>query len=519
MTNVFVTNTNSLWAWTSTGWEDTGLELIRGDEFQYKLSGVLKTLNVLSQDSIGELNDFQMSFDNSLLNLQINIPYVAEGKYFHNWLGQLPNNVENFERGTTTNGRYMKLWVGTKEEYLSEFVAPPDGSVVTMINNDTTSFEGTLVDEAQLETRLNTYTGALMAGTQINKRYVIKPKTGGIGQAPNLQGWGIEEWVPERFVQVIVDPLLNGGITNIIGAGDDETGILRYNAQDFALLPPGISDNIDPVLGINYKGIQETVENNLVDVVLGRTGLRAGSYITIPDLQNNFGVITNNKPLLRYLIDTSYQVVNYPNWVEGTPGALSSTGYIQNSISKLWSSLLTIDIKNGEQQIQLNAHNEKLNKYPNPTINVSNSGNYVFTIANSGSPTNMSMTKLSDIIGTNPLSELVNINQWTHGTGNNVIAAQPMTGTNFSSMFAEASKTKYTVGGGSTINNLLFWVGTKAQYAAIGSKSANNLYFCTDGGLYFGNQLIAERTITTSTVVSEMTAPQVQTLLNKLGQV
>lgn len=512
LTSCFITNTNTLWGWTSTTWVDTEVNLIRGDEFQYKLGGVIKKLIVLTQDEIEGSPDFQMSFDNSLLNLQINIPFVAEGKYLHNWIGQLPNGVENFERGRTSNNFYTKLWMGSEEEYKNEFIAPPDDSVLVMINNDTINFEGSIVDDTQLEERLNSYTSSLMAGTQVGKRYVIKPVAGGIGVAPNQQGWATEEYIPERFVQVIVAP----GITNITGAGDDDTGILRYNAQNFALLHPSLYEGLDPITGVGYKGIKETVEDNLTDIPLGRVGLRDGSYITLPDLQHNFGINTNNKPLLNHMIDTSYQVMNYPNWIEGNPGAISSTATMQSTISKMWGAILTIDTRNGTQDLTINGMVSKLGKYPDP--NLTTEGNFVLTIP-TGSPTSMSMTNLNSIIGTNPLSELVNINQWTHGTGQNTVSSAAMTSVNFANMFASASQVKYISGADSSINNILFWVGTKAQYAAIGTKNANRLYICTDGALYFGNNLIAERSITTSTVVSEMTAVQVQTLLNKLGQV
>lgn len=514
LTNVFVTNTNTLWGWTEDGWMDTEVNLIRGDEFQYKLNGVIKSIKVVSGQTKAGTEDFKVTFDNSLLELEINIPYVAESKYFHNWLGQLPNGVENFEKG-----HYKKFWIGTKAQYAAEFIAPPDEDVITMITDDVTNFEGDVVDGTRLENRVNDFASALLSGTQVGRRYVIKPVVGGSGLAPKLQGWGVEEWVPEKFVQIIVDPIFNDGITNIVGQGNEETGILRYNGQSFALVPPGLSTNIDPLLGVSYKGLKETVKDTLSDVILGRTGVRAGSYITLPDLQNNFGNSTNNKPLFNHLLDSGYQVVNYPNWKEGTPGAMTSTAFIQNSISKLWSAILAIDTTNGQQDLKLTTINTKLAKYPDPVINAANGGNYVFTIANTGNPTNMYMTKLSTIIGTTPLSELVNINTWTHGTGGNTVAATAMTAANFASMFAIASQVKYKKGSDNSINNILFWVGTKAQYTSIATKNSNTLYICTDGAIYFGTNLLGERTITTSTVVSEMNATQVQTLLNKLPQV
>ena len=141
------------------------------------------------------------------------------------------------------------------------------------------------------------------------------------------------------------------------------------------------------------------------------------------------------------------------------------------------------------------------------------------TIANEGNPTSMTMTKLSSIIGNTPLSERVNINSWTHGTGGNTIDALSMTAANFATMFATASQVKYKSGANNSINNILFWVGTKLQYVSLSSKDPNTLYICIDGAIYFGDNLLGERTITTSTVVSEMDGTQVQTLLNKLPQV
>ena len=518
-TSIFVTNTDTLWTWSSTGWVNSNLNTVRGDEFQYKINDQIKTLRVISA---GELsNQFEMEFNNSLLELTLNIPYVSEAKYLHNWNSQLANDAENFVPGTPSNGKYQKLWVGTLEEYQSEFTAPPDESVITMITDDVTNFEGNTVDEGYLEDRLNSYTLALLSGTQTNRRYVIKPVNAAGGTAPRRQGWALEEWVPEKFVQVIVDPVFNDGITNIVGAGNEETGILRYNGQNFALLAPGNSPNVDNWLGLSYKGIKETSNDRLDNIILGREGVRAGAYITLPDLANNFGVITENKPLINYLIDSNYKVNNYPNWAEGSPGNISTGAYIRDSVNKLWSAVLSIDTSNTTQGSRIEVINTKLSKYPDPVLSAANGGTYVLNIPSTGTPTTMSLTKLSTIIGENPLSEKTQISTWVHGTGGNVISAKPMTSSNFASNFEEASKVKYKdeTGDSSTTSNIKLWVGTKVKYSAVASKDPNTLYICLDGAIYFGTNLISERSITTATVVSEMTQANVQTLLNKLGSV
>ena len=518
LTHIFVTNTNTLWGWTATSWVNTNVNVIRGDEFQYKLNGTTKTLKITSADTQAGQEDFITSFDNSLLQIQINVPYVKEGQYVHNWQGQLPNGVENFVKGTT-----KKLWFGTSEQFQSEFPSNPDDSVITFITDDTQQYDGTLVDEGKLESRLDDYTVSLLDGAQATKTYLIAPTTVTSGLAPNSKGWELQEINLSEFLTLHIPKESGGGVTNIIGRGDDNTGILRYNSMDFALMATN-PDASDSIMGIPYKTIRRTEGGLGNATALGREQTRSGAYLTITDLQTTFGTNTANKHLFKYLVDTEYQVTNYPNWVPGTPGA-SASSFIQTTINKIWEAILNIDTRVITQSQNYSQVVNKLSKYPDPSLASGNAGNYLLSIANTEGNLQMTMLDIQTIVGKNPLSEEVNINSWVHGTGGNIIQATPMTGNNFANNFAEASKVKYLNATTNITGNLKFWVGQKANYdllVAGNSVDNNTLYVCTDGYLYFGTQLVAKSSITAvdiENISNNMTTAQVQELLKKLGTI
>ena len=521
LTHIFVTNTNTLWGWTSTTWVDTNVNVIKGDEFQYKLNGVTKTFKITSADTQAGQEDFVTAFNNTLLQLQLNVPYVREGQYVHNWRGQLPNGVEEFTKGTSTNGLFKKLWFGTSEEYQNEFPSNPDDSVIAFINDDSIQYDGTLVDEGKLENRLDGFTVDLLDGAEATKTYVIAPITVTSGLAPNSKGWKLEEINLSEFLTLHIPK--EGDVTNIIGSGDENTGILRYNAMDFALMSPN-ANATDPIMGIPYKTIRKTESGLLNPTALGREVTRGGAYLTITDLQTSFGNNTNNKHLFKHLIDTEYQVTNYPNWESGKPGA-SVSSFIQSSINKVWDAILTIDTKLTTQSNNYSGIVNKLNKYPDPNLAKGNAGNYLMSIADADGNLQMTMLNIESIVGKNPLSEEVNINSWVHGTGNNIVQAIPMTGQNFANSFAEASKVKYYNAKTDSNNNLKFWIGEKADYDLLTAGNAvdnSTLYLCLDGWIYFGVRLIGKTTITSvdiNNIVTNMTTTQVQTLLNKLGTI
>ena len=456
-----------------------------------------------------------------MAQLQLNVPYVREGQYIHNWKGQLPNGVEEFTKGTSTNRLFKKLWFGTSEEYQNEFPSNPDDSVIAFINDDSIQYNGTLVDEGKLENRLDDFTVDLLDGAEATKTYLIAPTTVKSGLAPNSKGWKLEEINLSEFLPLHIPK--EGGVTNIIGSGDENTGILRYNAMDFALMSPN-ANATDPIMGIPYKTIRKTEGGLLNPTALGREVTRGGAYLTITDLQTSFGENTNNKHLFKHLIDTEYPVTNYPNWKSGTPGP-SSSSFIQASINKVWDAILTIDTMVTTQGTNYQVMNSKLNKYPDPILSPGNAGNYLMSIANSNETSQMTLVNIESIVGKNPLSEGVNINSWTHGTGNNIVQAIPMTGQNFANSFAEASKVKYYNAKTDSNNNLKFWIGEKADYDLLTAGNAvdnSTLYLCLDGWIYFGVRLIGKTTITSvdiNNIVTNMTTTQVQTLLNKLGTI
>lgn len=516
LTHVFVTNTNTLWGWTSNGWVNTNVNLIRGDEFQYKLNGVTKTLRITSSDTEAGQEDFVTSFNNSLLELKVNIPFVKEGKYVHNWQGQLPNGVENFQKGN-----YKKFWFGTSEEYQEEFGSTSDPSIVAFITDDSFQYDGALVDEIMLEKAFDEFSIDLLSGTEANKTYLIQPTTVGDGVAPLSKGWRLSEIDLTKFLSLHIPK--TPGITNLLGAGDDNTGILRYNAMNFGLLDPDHTST-DAIMGITYKAIRETQPGLLNGIALGREGSRGGAYITLPDLQTSFGSATDNKHLMKHLMDVEYTVTNYPSWASGTPGASSSTT-IQSSINKLWTAILNIDTRIINQSSNMNSTNSKLGKYPNPDLAASNAGNYVLSIGTGGENSQMTMLNINSIIGEHPLSEQVNIGSWVQETSGVTQQPVPMTGENFARAFSEASKVKYDNTQTGQVQNLKFWLGEKQAYdllVAGNQVDFDTLYVCLDGYLFFGPSMISKSGVTTAdiaNIVNNMTQTQVQTLLNKLGTV
>lgn len=517
LTHLFVTNTNSLWGWTPTGWINTNLDVLKGDEFQYSKNGVVKSLKVLSQDTLADQEDFITKFNNEVLELKINIPYVNEGKYLHNWVGQLKGGVETFNRGTTTNNLYKKLWYGTVEDYNSEFTSGADDSVLAIISGDTLLFNGNPVDEGSLEKRLENFTDQLLSGSEISKLYAIKPNDNLSGLSPLSGGWGLEEIDLSNFLTLNIKP----GVTNMLGAGDENTGILRYNGMDFGLINPN-EIATDDNTGITYKTIRET-PNLLTATALGRSGERRGAYLILSDLQTNFGEKTGNQSLFKWLTDDQYKVINYPDFVPENPGLVASNS-LQTSINKLWNTIINIDTRIFNQKQATESLTSKIGKYPNPAMGAGNKGNYVLSILPDNSST-MVMTNLSSLIGEQPLSEQINLMDWKHGTSRVILGGESITSSNLAKNFEEASKVKYVYkseGGSEELLELYFWLGTKASYDNLVTTNVVNsqtLYFCIDGYLYFGRSLICKTGLLTSdiqNIVNQMTKEQVQSLLNKL---
>lgn len=517
LTHLFVTNTNTLWGWSPTGWVNTNLDVLRGDEFQYKKQGVVKSFKVLSQDTLAGQEDFVTHFDNEILDLKINIPYVNEGKYLHNWAGQISNGVENFQRGTTTNGLYKKLWFGTVEDYNSDFPSEADNSILAIIEGDSLLFNGNPIDEGVLEKRLEDFTNNLLTTSEIGKMYAIKPTDNTSGISPLSGGWGIEEIDLSNFLTLNIKP----GVSNILGAGDENTGILRYNGMDFGLINPN-EIATDDNTGIAYKTIRET-PNLLTATALGRSGQRRGAYLILSDLQTNFGEKTGNQSLFKWLTDDQYKVINYPDFVPENPGLVASNS-LQTSINKLWNTIINIDTRIATQKVATDGLTNKIGKYPNPAMGAGNKGNYVLSILPDNSST-MVMTNLSSLIGEQPLSEQINLMDWKHGTSKTILGGQPITSSNLAKNFEEASKVKYVYkseGGSEELLELYFWLGTKTMYdnlVTTGVVNSQTLYFCIDGYLYFGRSLICKTGLLTSdiqNIVNQMTKEQVQTLLNKL---
>ena len=515
LTHIFVTNTNTLWGWTAEGWVDTKVSATFGDEFKYKLNGVVKTIKITSGETLSGTKDFVTKFDNSIAQLQINVPYVLESKYLHDWSKQLSGGTENF-----TKGKYKKVWFGTSEEYEAEFPSEPDDSIITFVTDDSYQYEGNLIDEAILEARLDQFTEDLLTGIDTSKTYLIAPKAVGEGEAPLSKGWALKEVDMSGFLTLKIPK--ENDITNIVGAGDAETGILRYNGMDFALF--NTTDAItDSITGVKYKSLRET-PNLATPLSLGREGTRAGAYLTIADLQNNFGTPTVNKTLFKHLMDTQYLVTNYPKYEVGKPGNTASST-LQTAIGSLWNAIINIDTTVNTEKNNYSAITNKLNKYPDPDFNWGE-GQYLLVISK-GSSNQMTMAKFSDLYGSDILSEKTNLPQWIQRSGDKIVQSQPITPRFLATCYEEASRNLFTDARNSVDiqTDLHIWVGTNEKYQNIVAQQAidtNTLYVCVDGYLYFGARLIGKSGLTladVAQVVNMMDASQVQTLLNKLNTI
>lgn len=503
LTSIFVTNTNTLWGWTSNSWINTNANLIGADAFQYKYNGTVKKLIVNS--------NFEVAFDNALANLNLSIPYVSETEYLHNWQGQT----------SFTQGKYKKLWVGTSAQYKADFNGQEDDSVLAMITDDTYVIEGQAITQDILEERLDDYTLKLMRAknsVEVGHKYVIAPIATKSGVAPEAQGWYLEEWIPEQFVQTFVPWLDETGVVNIEGWGDPnrevKSGLLTYNEQNFALLSrkDALTDNN---LGLTYKTIGETNSGNIVTTGIGRSGTRSGAYLTLSDF--SFTPEGKTDTILKTLIDTNYKVTNYASWSMDAPGA-SSTGAIQSSVSKLWSAtnILRESLVTAKNDIQ--TLNLKLQPYPSLTPSQYTTGAYVLTVK--ANDNTLGFEPLSTYLPSDVLKESMDIPTWTQGTSGQVIAATKMTPNNMASLFATASQVRITGAGNNTA--MKFWSGTTAQFAAITTKQTYTLYIVTEGqsrGIYLGNTLIGQVNPTATEIVNSMGESNVQALLNKLPNV
>lgn len=504
LTSIFVTNTNTLWGWTATSWFNTDANVIGADAFQYKLNGTIKKLIVNSE--------FEVEFNNALPNLNLSIPYVTETKYLHNWQGQTD----------FVSGKYKKLWVGTSAEYQADFNGQEDESVLAMITDDTYVIEGQAITQDILEERLDDYTLKLLRAknsVEVGHKYVIAPVATKSGVAPEAQGWYLEEWVPEQFVQTFVPWMDETGIVNIEGWGDPnrevKSGLLTYNEQNFALVSR--KDSItDANLGLKYKTIGETVSGNIVSTGIGRAGTRPGAYLTLSD----FSFVPEGKAdnILKTLLDTNYKVNNYSNWTINDPGATTSVG-IQVSVNKLWSATNTLRTEVVNSKANIADISLKLSAYPSLSPSNYAVGAYVFTVKQGEGV--LGFEPLATYLPSGLLTQDTEIPAWTQGTSGQTIAAAKMTPNNLASLFATASQVRLTGEGNNS--PMKFWSGTTAQFRGITTKQTNTLYIVTEGqskGIYLGSStVLAQANPTGAEIVNTMSESNVQALLNKLPNV
>lgn len=326
-----------------------------GDDDKYLYFDTLSSSS--GDDFKAVLNDFTNEV------LTVKIPYIAESQYAHNWKGDFTGGVPSFTPGTSTNGRYMKLWAGTSDECVAEFGGNIPDDVVTIITGDTTSFDGEIVDETMLNQSIQNLKDSIVSNTSAGKTYLFNPTS------TNTFSW---EEVDMSDYMKADSPI------NFVGSW-------KFNSQDFAIF--GNNQLTDPNLSSNYYKIQRWENSAFSDVSIGNT---SGKYLVYSDVSNNIVSLIDSK----YLVKTT---------------DTSETGKISDAILALWTNDGEINETLQGIQASLDLIEDKVNVIPSfPT----NNGSYLLT-KNAGS-TSFTVTQFNpdDKLNTNYL-----IQQFTNATG------------------------------------------------------------------------------------------------------
>jgi hypothetical protein len=537
---------------------------------------VPKTIQINSVDIDVSNPANVMTFRNDVMALQLNIPYVRESQYMHNWSsysaypqnpsitdpGTPDGDMSSFTPGSTTNGRLLRFWSGTRAQFSAEFggVAPPD-DVRWEITDDVTELQGNAIDSVSLiNTYLTPFRQEVMRGTSTpfsplpntDPNYAVDGGT--YLYSPT---GGLIRWLP--FVPANYIPANLTATVNI----NTNTFDLNCMLRPFGTLDA--SDTVDAISGMSMSNIQRTNYAGLNTNI--RLGFGTSPYMTYADMTS--GTPAN----LRVWLDTSgvYSVNSRTqNTNASTLTSLITTANVRQGINnnltlieKIWNdiySIVNIPAQPGAQNndplfftrrsifSELTAIRTQLNRYPSfgtsvisePTASLLalNTDFVMRSAADGGSVTMKTLAQaLIDAnaftIPANAMSFLNNAGQtiwWNYnaaGTSGNGTSGSPLS---INTALQRAAEMKYfTDNAGAVAANQLKVVIT-SNVVNPGDRAADTLYFA-GGTVAFGSQSfgvmtasdiatqLAGNTSAMTTLAGAFSATNSATILNNVSQV
>lgn len=425
---------------------------LREDLFIFKIntgtaeSPVWETrkLTFVSQDG----DAFEGEFDNSSNDIEVNIPYVRESEYLHNWNGDFTEGVPTFVPGTSSNSKFVKLWMGTTTELSAQFGGSVPSDVLTIITDDVSEYEGELVDTVGLAAAIASLKSDILDGTSNNVTYLFSPVP---GDDFNWTAVDMSDYVPS---QIPID-----------GFSFTGSGQLTFRGFQF------ITANTSGTDAHNLLPYYSTRRSN-GDISIARLGCSTGAYITTEDLLT---AVAGPTTRIRQILNHDYGYKVRTSGVNA--GAL---GNIDVGVANLWSYVDAVIADVDTLTANVSDALDRIGGYPDMPSGSGSAGAYI----------HVKTTDISEALAFNKLAVshirgaggTANTDQvsFDNATGGSKIA----TIADLSALLNESSRVHFSETSSQTVNtnSLSFWVGTKAEYDAIpaGERLANRLYICKE---------------------------------------
>ena len=465
-THLTLINTSTIWFWTSTTWVDSGLEnpefmnYVELDSTNIKPDGesagvgsrgywpnsdhvhpyatrmflwadgtdadfTAKLINI-NIDQPGA-NPFVGTFAQTG-NIAINIPFVSEAKYIHNYKGQI-NDVGYAY--AWDEEKQMILWEGSTAEMPGTF---PEGTIV-IVNDDMSIQNGTFVTDTDMNIAIANAIAAIRAGTSNPNTYLLAPTSTGFGwsqfDASNL----VRRDLATTKITQAIKPF-NANIVN----------------EDFAILKTGAPGSNSGVAGVTAAASMVAMpgggQNDFV-----RLGTLSSFYLLESDLSANAKGVTPTQNFLANKMDTLYPV-------KSTAGA--TVGSIALSITNLWSSIASTNVNLSSLSDTVSTLATQVTGLPQP---VNNNNTYLLR---GGNPMTL------QLFDTNGLLTGASTFSFANATGG---ASQNYTFAQIQSAFVEASRVKYSQGASVQNNSAKFVVIMESDFQALQVKDNDTFYF------------------------------------------
>ena len=359
--------------------------------------------------------------------LVVSIPYVSESKYAHNWNGDFEGGIPTYNPGTSTNGKYMKLWAGTSDECVLEFGGNIPSDVLTFITDDSSNFEGEILNVKTFNDTLKEFKDSILKGTSVGNTYVFKPVS--------ENGFGWEQVDLTSYISKSVPENLIGNWTF------NSSPVTVINTDSF----------IDSAIGKSYNKLQY-YNNTLLTINLGDDG---GKYLVYNDVLNN--IVT--------LVDTKYSVRT----------SFIGSGKISDAINNIWMQMVYYANTFADFETDLENVKDFVNLYPDFESTASSS--YLLTKSDGSEKFTLSSFNPSSKMDAN-----ATVQEIRNETDNNssYTSGGPINGSGLQQALQFVSKVLVHNGSNQSVvnNSYSFWTGTSSEFGSIPANSyvANRIY-------------------------------------------